>query len=49
MDKKYESNYQRRDGTKAPSYDPLQVADRSCCNTSSLQCTAASGNFKQAI
>ncbi len=28
MDKKYESNYQRRDGTKAPSYDPLQVADR---------------------
>jgi hypothetical protein len=28
MDQKYESNYQRRDGTKAPSYDPLQVADR---------------------
>ena len=28
MDKKYESTYQRRDYTKDPNYNPLQVADR---------------------
>jgi hypothetical protein len=28
MDQKYESNYQRRNDTKSPSYEPLQVADR---------------------